>query len=170
MTEFEVYDPFGQPVAFFTGGQLGALETHVRIDIAVEDDRLALREPLPDPGGGIGTVSREEQRHEVGVDLTHAAELAAQETGYQLAVDGRIETREVHILALDAPVGKKTAQHADLGRFTGPVQSFEYYEHRLIPDYLSFYPSISRPARYPRSIRTARSTPSASASASASVL
>ena len=33
----------------------------VRIDIAVEDDRLALREPLPDPGGGIGTVSREEQ-------------------------------------------------------------------------------------------------------------
>ena len=100
----------------------------------------------------------------------HAAELAAQETGYQLAVDGRIETREVHILALDAPVGKKTAQHADLGRFTGPVQSFEYYEHRLIPDYLSFYPSISRPARYPRSIRTARSTPSASASASASVL
>ena len=168
MAEFEVHDPVGQPIALLAGGKFGALETHVRVDVTVQHHRFSFGEPLPYLRRGVGAVARKNQRHEVGIDLLHAAEFAAQEPGDQLAVYGRIEAREMHILALDAPVGKQLAQHAYLGRFARSVQSFEYNEHRLpvlFPFVVVMVVSSSQ-----RSIRTARSTPSASASASACVL
>ena len=138
------------------------------INVTVQHHRFSFGEPLPYLRRGVGAVARKNQRHEVGIDLLHAAEFAAQEPGDQLAVYGRIEAREMHILALDAPVGKQLAQHAYLGRFARSVQSFEYNEHRLpvlFPFVVVMVVSSSQ-----RSIRTARSTPSASASASACVL
>ena len=163
MDELQVENPAHQPVALLSGRQFGALEPHVRIDEAVQHDGLARGDPPPDLRSGIGPVAGEEQRHQIGIDLVHAAEPAAQEAGDQLAVNRSVETRKMDVFALHAPLREQPAQQADLGRFTRTVQTFEHDKHNVT--LCRFQTIVSQ-----RSIRTARATPSASASASPSVL
>ena len=130
VTEFEVENPLCESVARLPGGKFRTLEAYVRVDIAVEDHGFARGDPRPDLRSRRGAVACEEQGHEIGIDLVHAAELPPEKTGDQLAVDRSVEARKMHILALHAPFREELSQHADLGRFARPVQAFEYDEHR----------------------------------------
>lgn len=129
---FEVEDPVAQPPPLAVAApEAGALVGDIRPHVAVEHHGPPLGEPRADRLRRIGPVAREEERHEVGIDRIGAAELAPQEAGDQLAVYGRIETREMEVLALHAPLCQHAAQQRHLCRFTGSVQPLDYYEHRL---------------------------------------
>ena len=156
VSELEIEDPTGQPAALVARGQLGALVTDVGIDIAVEQHGLAVGDPLPDLGRGLGPVAGKEQGDEVGIDPVGAAELAAQKTGDELAVDRSVETRKMEIGALDAALREPLAQQTDLRRFAGTVQAFEYDEHRGFFVYGIRSATCARPAASPRPGRRPR--------------
>lgn len=80
-------NPVFERAALLFRGEFGALERHVRVDVAVQHHRFARREPLPDPRGRIAPIAGEEQRHQIGVDRLDRPQLAAQEAGDQLAED-----------------------------------------------------------------------------------
>jgi hypothetical protein len=57
------------------------------------------------------------------------AHVTPEKARYQLAVHRRIEAREMHELALDAPLGAHAAQKLYLRRLAGSVEPFQYDEH-----------------------------------------
>ena len=131
VTEFQVQNPLREAVAPLAGRKFRTLETHVRIDVTVEDHGFAFGDPRPDLRTGRRTVAREEQGHQIGIDRLDGTQFAAQETGDQIAENRRVETREMEVTARDAAPCEKLLQHADLGRLARSVQSFEYDEHKF---------------------------------------
>ena len=95
MLQQEVQHVAHQPVALLPGGQFRTLVADIRIDVTVQYDGSSPGQPLPDLRREVGPVTGKQQRHKIGIDLPHPAELAPQEAGDQFAVDRSVEAREM---------------------------------------------------------------------------
>ena len=122
------HNPLLQSRALLLALELCALVAHIRIDVAIDNHRLALAEPTADHRSRLGTVARIEQCHQIGIHLLQRAQLATQEASDQIAINRCIEAWKVKVLTLDATCGQRLAQLFDLGRFTGAIDAFENYE------------------------------------------
>ena len=102
----------------------------VGVDVAVDDHHFAAVEPAADHRGCLLPVAGVEQGDEIGVDLIQSAELAAQKTGDELAVQGGVEPRKVEVFdVLAVAFFEQTAHEFHLGGFACAVEAFDNDEH-----------------------------------------
>ena len=124
-------NPLFEPLALLLTLPLGALVSHIRIDIPIDNHTLTLGNPLPDLGSGVCPIARIQESHKVGIDLLHGAKLAPKEASNHIAIDGSVKPRKVQILTLPACRLHHLAEQFYLCGLTSPVQTFKYYKHLL---------------------------------------
>ena len=97
---FCVEDPVPQASGLVGILELGALVGDVRVHIPVEEHGAAGGELFLHSRSGSMAVFREEKGHELRMDRLVGAEVSAEETAYEVAVDRGVIAREMYVFKL----------------------------------------------------------------------
>ena len=116
-------DPVTQRIALLATTHLGTLVADIRVDIAVDNNHLTLRQPGVYSLCAVSSIASIQQRNEVWVYLLHRAQVATQEAGNEIAINGCVEAWKVQILRLDTSIGKQSLELGNLRRLASTIQT-----------------------------------------------